>query len=152
MSIETEIQRIKNAKNSMITALTGKGVRVPSGVQIDALPDLIGQISTGSSGGLVVKSGAVTDNATIETGLSSIKLIAIYKTAINATGFVHGTYTEDAGRLYYVYCGSYSQYIKTCTPTSQEPTISGGNITLTGTGNMAFTSGVTYNWYAVGEE
>lgn len=151
MSIESEIERINQAKASIITSIAGKGVSVPSGVQIEGLSDLIGQISTGSSGGLVVKSGAITDNATIETGLSSIKLIAIYKTAINATGFVHGTYTEDTGRLYYVYCGSYSSYMKTCTPSSQEPTISGGNITLTSTGNMAFTSGVTYNWYAVGE-
>lgn len=159
MSIETEIQRIKNAKKSMITALTGKGVSVPAGVQIEGLSDLIGQISTGSSGsgdtgssgGLVLKSGTIADETTIETGLSNIKLIVIYKNTMSETGFIHGTYSETTGKMYYAYCSSYSSYLKSGATSNAVPTINGGNFTWDSTGTSGFSAGKTYNWFAVGE-
>lgn len=151
MSIESEIERINQAKASIITSIAGKGVSVPSGVQIEGLSDLIGQISTGSSGGLVLKSGTIADETTIETGLSNIKLIVIYKNTMSETGFIHGTYSETTGKMYYAYCSSYSSYLKSGATSNAVPTINGGNFTWDSTGTSGFSAGKTYNWFAVGE-
>jgi hypothetical protein len=47
MSIQSEITRITGARDSSFTAVTNKGVTVPTGSTIDDLPSLIGQIQTG---------------------------------------------------------------------------------------------------------
>lgn len=52
MSIATEISRIQTATNDIKTAITGKGVTVPEGSKIEALPALITSIPSGG-GGLV---------------------------------------------------------------------------------------------------
>lgn len=107
--------------------------------------------SGGSSGGLVMKTGTTT-SATIETGLSSIKMFVIYKTAFSTTGLMQGVYTADTGRMYYVYCSSYSSYIKSCNLSSSTAcTVDGGTFTV----GMSETSGISteiaYHWIAVGE-
>ena len=47
MSIQSEITRISSAKIEIGTAITNKGVTVPSGTKIDGMATLIGQIQTG---------------------------------------------------------------------------------------------------------
>lgn len=47
MSIASELTRIQNAKNSISSAITNKGVTVPSGTKLDGMAALIGQIETG---------------------------------------------------------------------------------------------------------
>lgn len=103
----------------------------------------------GSSGGLVMKSGTTT-SATIETGLSSIKMLVIYTDSFSSTGFIQGTYVADEGRIHYTYCSSYSSYMKICEVTaSTSCTVDGGTFTLNTSHELI--SGKTYNWIAVGE-
>lgn len=59
MSISSEIERIQSAKSDIITAIENKGVTVPTGATIDALPELIDSIPGGGGGG-----GGVIDKIT----------------------------------------------------------------------------------------
>ena len=105
--------------------------------------------SGGSSGGLVMKSGTTT-SATIETGLSSIKMLVIYTDSFSSTGFIQGTYVADEGLMHYTYCSSYSSYMKICgVTTSNSCTVDGGIFTLNASHGLI--NGKTYNWIAVGE-
>lgn len=105
--------------------------------------------SGGSSGGLVMKSGTTT-SATIETGLSSIKILVIYTDSFSSTGFIQGTYVADEGIMHYTYCSSYSSYMKVCgVTTSNSCTVNGGTFTLNASHRLI--NGKTYNWIAVGE-
>ena len=106
--------------------------------------------SGGSSGGLVTKTGTTT-SATIETGLSSIKILVIYTDSFSSTGFIQGTYVADEGIMHYTYCSSYSSYMKICgVTTSNSCTVDGGTFTLN-TPSHGLISGKTYNWIAVGD-
>ena len=105
--------------------------------------------SGGSSGGLVMKTGTTT-SVTIETGLSSIKMLVIYTDSFSSTGFIQGTYVADDGIMHYTYCSSYSSYMKICgVTTSTSCTVNGGTFTLNASHSLI--SGKTYNWIAVGE-
>lgn len=53
MSVETEITRISGAKSDIATAITNKGVTVPSGTKLDGMAALIDSISGGGGGGSV---------------------------------------------------------------------------------------------------
>lgn len=106
----------------------------------------------GSTGGLVMKTGTTT-SATIDTGLSSISFITIYKNSLTATGLIQGVYSTDEGKLHYTYCSSYSNYFKTCaTSTSTASSVSGGTFTLGTSGTSGLSSSTTYNWIAFGAE
>ncbi len=59
-SIQTEIDRIKNAKTAIASAITEKGVSVPSGTSIDGMASLIANIPTG--GGTVVDPEPAEDD------------------------------------------------------------------------------------------
>lgn len=48
MSIQTELTRLTNAKNAIVSAIEGKGVDVPSGAKLDALAALIESIQAGA--------------------------------------------------------------------------------------------------------
>lgn len=67
MSVQTQIDRLETAKNAIVSAITGKGVSVPSGTKLDGLAALIASITTGggsggggSSGGLPSGVSALT--------------------------------------------------------------------------------------------
>ena len=63
MSVQSEIDRIAGAKSDISTAITNKGVTVPSGTKLDGMAALIDSIvSGGGSGGgaLSVETGTVT--------------------------------------------------------------------------------------------
>ena len=49
MSTANEITRLSNAKSAIASAITEKGVTVPSGTKLDGMASLIGQIEQGSS-------------------------------------------------------------------------------------------------------
>lgn len=51
MSIETEIERLQNAKASLKTSLINKGVEVSDTAKLDEYPALVDSISTGEGGG-----------------------------------------------------------------------------------------------------
>ena len=53
MSVQSEIDRIAGAKSDISTAITNKGVTVPSGTKLDGMAALISSIESGggSSGG-----------------------------------------------------------------------------------------------------
>lgn len=106
--------------------------------------------SSGSTGGLVMKTGTTTSD-TIDTGLSSISFIAIYKDTLTATGLIQGVYSTDEGKLHYTYCFSYNTYFKQCTNgTSTESSVSGGTFTLGTSGTSGLSSSTTYSWIAFG--
>ena len=105
----------------------------------------------GSGGGLVMKSGTTT-SATIDTGLSNIKVIVIYKNSFTATGLIQGVYVTDEDKLHYTYCSQYSSYFKTCAAsTSTASSVSGGTFTLGTSGTSGLSNNTTYNWIAFGE-
>ena len=107
--------------------------------------------SGSSSGGLTIKTGTTTSN-TINTGLSTIKLVIIYRDSFSDTGFINGFYNADEGKMHYVYCSTYSTYMKSCSSgTSTAATVDGGTLTTGLSGNSAL-NGMTYHWIAVGEE
>lgn len=104
-----------------------------------------------SGGGLTMKTGTTT-SGTIETGLSSVKCIVIYKSSVSATGLVQAVWLADDGSANYVYCSSYSSYFKNyAVGTNTSSTVSGGTFTWGGSGTSGLSSGVTYNWIAFGE-
>ena len=63
MSVQSEIIRLENAKNSISTAITNKGVTVPSGTKLDGMAALIGSIESSGSN-LQTKSVTYTENGT----------------------------------------------------------------------------------------
>ena len=98
-----------------------------------------------------MKSGT-TSSATIETGLSSIKMLVIYKTAFSSKGLIQGVYTVDTGKMYYVYCSSYSSYMRSCDlNSSAECTVDGGTFTVSMSGVQGLSTGTDYQWVAAGE-
>ena len=125
--------------------VSGKTFTSASGLKLTGTREESG----GSSGGLVMKSGTTT-SATIETGLSSIKILVIYTDSFSSTGFIQGTYVADEGLMHYTYCSSYSSYMKICgVTTSTSCTVNGGTFTLNASHRLI--NGKTYNWIAVGE-
>lgn len=64
MSIQSEITRITNARDSSFTAVAAKGVTVPSGSTIGDLPALILQINAGGGGNILTAQNVnVTSSA-----------------------------------------------------------------------------------------
>lgn len=124
---------------------------IKNGVSIFGVPGSY-EASGGSGGGLAMKTGTTT-SGTIDTGLSSITAIIIYKGSLSATGFMQGIWIANESKLHYTYCSSYSSYFKTCAiSTSTASSASGGTFTLGTSGTSGLSSGVTYNWVAFGEE
>ena len=62
MSVQTEIDRIKNAKTAISTAIASKGVNGPDGTKLDGMAPLINSIETG--GGDVTPPTTPTDGKT----------------------------------------------------------------------------------------
>ena len=126
--------------------VSGKTFTSASGLKLTGTREESGDLS----GGLVMKSGTTT-SATIETGLSSIKMLVIYTDSFSSTGFIQGTYVADEGIMHYTYCSSYSSYMKICgVTTSTSCTVDGGTFTLNASHGLIH--GKTYNWIVVGEE
>ena len=63
MSIQSEITRLETAKSDIATAITNKGVTVPSGMKLDGMAALIGSIESGEAN-FQTKSVMYTENGT----------------------------------------------------------------------------------------
>ena len=63
MSVQSEINRIVSAKSDISTAITNKGVTVPSGTKLDGMAALIGSIDSGGAN-LQTKSVMYNTNGT----------------------------------------------------------------------------------------
>ena len=63
MSIQSEITRLETAKSDIATAITNKGVTVPSGTKLDGMAALIGSIESGGAN-FQTKSVMYTENST----------------------------------------------------------------------------------------
>lgn len=110
-----------------------------------------------SSSGSSIKIGTITGSNTINTGLSNIQYLTIYKTStgISAVGFLHGFYNANESKTWYTYCSSYSQYVKSCSYSSaSDMTINGGIFTWAKNldSSMGFISSSEYTWVAIGTE
>ena len=70
MSIQTELTRLTNAKNAIVSAIEGKGVDVPSGAKLDALAALVEAIQAGGGGSLELPSN-ITEFAVDKFTLAS---------------------------------------------------------------------------------
>ena len=67
MSIQTDLTRIKNAKEAIKTAVEGKGVTVPDGTLLDGMASLIESIEAGGgsgSGNFATGTFTTTDDIT----------------------------------------------------------------------------------------
>lgn len=111
--------------------------------------------STGSSGGLVAKTGSFTGNGentyTISTGLSSISYFMMQLDGtISSTGFVIGSINTPGGKFRYIYCSSYAQYVKNFAYLSMKNTVTGGDFTYSGSSESELTG--TISWVAIGTE
>lgn len=131
-----------------------KAENIKSGVNIFGVD---GSYEGSGSGGLTVATGSSTPESgqtigTIETGLSSIAYLVLYKDSISTTGLVQAVYVASEGNTYMVYCSSYSTYMKSfATGTSTKGTTNGGtfNWGVTNTNTQGMRGG-TYNWIAFG--
>lgn len=142
-SLETPLTNLGDATAEDVVA--GKTFTSTAGIKVT------GTAAGSSGGGLTMKTGTTT-SGTIETGLSSVKCIVIYKSSVRATGLVQAVWLADDGSANYVYCSSYSSYFKNyAVGTNTSSTVSGGTFTWGGSGTSGLSSGVTYNWIAFGE-
>ena len=99
-------------------------------------------------GGLTVATGTTT-SGTIDTGLSSIAYLVLYKDSISTTGLVQAVYVASDGTSHMTTCDSYSSYFKSFSAsTSTADTTSGGTFNWGGTGTKALNG--TYHWIAFG--
>lgn len=91
MSVQSEINRLATAKTAIGTAISGKGVAVPSGTKLDGMAALVEAIEQGSDP--VLQSKSVTPSETAQTvkpdsgydGLSQVSVGAISKTYVGSS-------------------------------------------------------------------
>lgn len=107
----------------------------------------------GTGGGKTIKTGTAT-SATIETGLSSIDVLVLYKESVAETGLVNAIYSALERKSTYTRCASYSTYTKQYAVATGDTvaSVSGGTFTWGGESTSAMSSGITYKWIAVGAE
>ena len=96
MSVQTELNRIKNSKAAIKAAIEGKGVTVPDATLLDGMASLIESIEAGGGGGFQVALGTFTPAET--KSLSSLPPVQIEHNA----GF-----TPDAFIFYKASTGTY---------------------------------------------
>lgn len=107
----------------------------------------------GEGVGKTIKAGTAT-SATIETGLSSIDVLILYKESVAEKGLVNEIYSASEAKSTYTSCTSYSTYTKQYAVATGDTiaSVSGGAFSWGGEGTSAMSSGITYKWIAVGSE
>ena len=90
-TISSEISRISGNVSAALTAISNKGVTVPSGSNSDDLADLIGQISTSGGDGVIITDTTDANGGTIRTitatEISGTKTITANGTGIDVTSY-----------------------------------------------------------------
>ena len=149
MSIKTEIDRIKQSKADIISALKTKGVTVPTDASLDDLSALVEAIEVGSDPVLQSKTvSPSTSNQTVKPdsgydGLSQVTVNAMTTAtqatpsiSVSSSGLITASATQTAG---YVSAGTKSatkqlttKGATTWTPKTSNQTIASGTY-LTGT-------------------
>lgn len=76
MSVQTELDRLNAAKNSLKTAIEGKGVAVPDGTKLDGYSTLVEQISGGGSNVVIVEFPGLTQNSPSSVSQDKIETIS----------------------------------------------------------------------------
>lgn len=103
--------------------------------------------------GMTVKRGTTTSNV-IDTELSSVAMVMIYKDSVAATGLIELIADLVNGTANYTYCSSYSTWSKTYAVGDDGSlgVVADGVFTWNGTNTTALTADTTYNWVAIGLE
>ena len=76
MSVQTELDRLNAAKNSLKTAIEGKGVAVPDGTKLDGYSTLVEQIGGGDSNVVVVEFPGLTQDSPKSVSQDKIETIS----------------------------------------------------------------------------
>ena len=170
MSIQTELTRITNAKAAIKAAIEGKGVTVPDGTLLDGMASLIESIEAGgggsgivyTSGTLVFSSNTTCDGYVITHDLGTIPQIFIISIQYSASGdyglmhhFVISEGLRNMGYSADKYCFSFFNngvgvYKRQSVASNKNYTIDENTITIMGTNNGVFLSGMHYSWQAIG--
>lgn len=90
MSINTEISRISNAKTAIASAITAKGVSVPSTTKLDGMAALIANIPTGGLPATITPGD--TPIVFASTGIGGTSGIGVYQLKVSMTIPKAGTY------------------------------------------------------------
>ena len=150
MSVQSEIDRIEQAKADIKEAIVKKDVTVPANAKIDNMAVYINRIQVGGTCRSFT-TGAVSQtqqnaNYTIDTGLDSVGYFVISKISGSMNGLE--SYTYDGSRQGGVVRPSDGVY----GIASDLMTISGGRITLKSSSTALGKSGCgingTYRWMA----
>ena len=98
---------------------------------------------------LLMKTGVSTDSQIIDTGLSSITQLIVYRQAMSSIGIIIALYNSERGTT--ITCKNALGLVKGSS--SYLPTIEGGVITFYGeVGNTyGLATGEEYTWIAYGE-
>ena len=140
-AIRTPAERYGDATAADVAA--GKTFTSAAGLKV------IGTGTGAGGSGLAMKTGTTTSNV-IDTGLSEIHLLVLYRSSVSSKGLVQGVYRADTGKTNCAYCDSYSNtYIAYSVRETSYGTADGGTYTWSGSDSLAI-SGTTYNWIAVG--
>ena len=170
MSIQTELTRITNAKAAIKAAIEGKGVTVPDGTLLDGMAALIESIEAGgggsgivyTSGTLVFSSNTTCDGYVITHGLGIIPQIFIISIKYSTSGdfglmhhFVISEGLRNIGYSANKYCYSFfnkgvNGHSRQNVVPNKDYTIDENTITIMGTNNGVFLSGIHYAWQAIG--
>lgn len=140
ITMRAPIENFGDATAEDVTA--GKTFTSTAGLKVTGTHECTG-------GGLTMKSGTAT-TSTIETGLSSISVMVLYKKSFTSEGLIQAVYNE--GACNYIYCSNYGTVSTCLTGSSAVGSADGGTFTWSPTSNAVITEGDTYYWIAWGEQ
>lgn len=169
MSIQTELNRITNAKAAIKTAIEGKGVTVPDGTLLDGMAALIESIEAGGGGGIVYTSGTLVFSSSIKCsgyelthGLGQIPQIFIITSKFQGNSdYSLYYYTEiseglrnfgyNADKFCYAFANKGFNYSARCGIVGDEVnTMDENKITFREANYSHFDNRQPYSWIAIG--
>lgn len=114
---------------------------------LDQMAAAVAGISVGSNDAMRF---GFTSSPEVSTGLSSLSRFVFFRKTLTGTGMVYAV--SGGNSVSYIYCTSHSDTENICAVGSDGLfTVSGGNFTWNGTGNLALAEDINYYWFACGE-